>query len=276
MGPARPCKRHHGRRRPRRSPPSRRAPAATVRHLLTTCPPCVSHPHHRQWTLSHILNTHHHWDHTGANLELKERHGATIIGPKADAERIPGIDQQVGDGDDVALGSLHIKVFDTPGHTKGHISMYVPGAVHGLAGTTGALFCGDTLFAMGCGRLFEGTPAQMWTSLQKLAALPATTAVFCAHEYTQSNARFALHVDGGNAALRVRAAAVDAARSQVMLAYCCMRCCVSSLYHASTEPSHRAVHAERGAGHQPLSAPLQPRHPGPLWCVVWYTVSGLS
>lgn len=175
-------------------------------------------PHHtirRKWTLTHILNTHHHWDHTGANLELKERHGATIIGPKADAERIPGIDQQVADGDHVQLGSLHVHVYDTPGHTKGHISLYVPGAVHGLTGTTGALFCGDTLFAMGCGRLFEGTPAQMWTSLQKLVALPPTTAVFCAHEYTQSNARFALHVDGANAALRTRAAAVDAARAQV-------------------------------------------------------------
>lgn len=171
----------------------------------------------RQWTLSHILNTHHHWDHTGANLELKERHGAIIIGPRADAERIPGIDQQVGDGEDIKLGGLRVHVYDTPGHTKGHISMYVQGAVHGLTGTTGALFCGDTLFAMGCGRLFEGTPAQMWTSLQKLAALPATTAVFCAHEYTQSNARFALHVDSGNAALRTRAAAVDAARAQVRM-----------------------------------------------------------
>lgn len=82
-------------------------------------------------------------------MELKQRHGAIIIGPRADAERIPGIDQQVGDGDHVALGNMRIKVFDTPGHTKGHISMYIDAAVHGLTGTTGALFCGDTLFAMG-------------------------------------------------------------------------------------------------------------------------------
>lgn len=151
-------------------------------------------------TLTHILNTHHHNDHTGANLELKAEFGLTVIGPRADRDRIPGIDIAVGDGDKVMLGNAEARVFDVPGHTKGHIAYWFA--------DSNALFCGDTLFAMGCGRLFEGTPAQMWQSLSKFRALPDSAKVYCAHEYTLSNARFALTVDGGNAALAARAASV--------------------------------------------------------------------
>ena len=158
------------------------------------------------WRLTHILNTHHHGDHVGGNLALKARWGCTIVGPRADAARIPGLDVAVGDGDSYDLGRARAQVFDVPGHTRGHIAFWFAGEM--------ALFCGDTLFALGCGRLFEGTPAQMWTSLGKLRALPDDAQVYCAHEYTQSNARFALSVDGANATLAARARAVDAARAK--------------------------------------------------------------
>lgn len=158
------------------------------------------------WHLTHILNTHHHGDHTGGNLALKEMFDCVIIGPEADRERIPGIDIAVGEDDTVALGTQTARVFDVPGHTRGHIAYWFA--------DSDALFCGDTLFAMGCGRLFEGTPAQMWASLSKFAVLPDETRVYCAHEYTQANARFALTVDPDNAALRRRARKVDALRAK--------------------------------------------------------------
>ncbi|MGE0717210.1 MAG: hydroxyacylglutathione hydrolase [Alphaproteobacteria bacterium] len=158
------------------------------------------------WRITHILNTHHHGDHTGANLQLKATHGCTIVGPRADRARIPGIDVEVGDGDRYRLGEATAEVFDVPGHTRGHIAYWFA--------DDAALFCGDTLFAMGCGRLFEGTPDQMWRSLGKLKALPGPTRVYCAHEYTQSNARFALTVDGANPALVARAAEVDRLRAR--------------------------------------------------------------
>jgi hydroxyacylglutathione hydrolase len=160
----------------------------------------------RGFVLTHILNTHHHGDHVGGNLALKQRWDCTIVGPRADAARIPGIDVAVADGDTYRLGEAAARVFDVPGHTRGHIAFWFAGEK--------ALFCGDTLFALGCGRLFEGTPAQMWNSLGKLRALPDDTQVYCAHEYTQSNARFALSVDAGNADLVARAKDVDAARAQ--------------------------------------------------------------
>ncbi|MBM3486977.1 MAG: hydroxyacylglutathione hydrolase [Alphaproteobacteria bacterium] len=157
------------------------------------------------WTLDTIICTHHHNDHTGGNLELKERYRAHVVGPRADRDRIPGIDEMVGDGDTWRLGGAEARVFDTPGHTRGHITYWFA--------ETKALFCGDTLFALGCGRLFEGTPAQMWTSLSKYRAVPDDTLVYCAHEYTQSNARFALTVETTNADLADRVRRIDALRA---------------------------------------------------------------
>jgi len=157
------------------------------------------------WQLSHILNTHHHADHTGANLELKAATGCAIVGPRADAARIPGIDVEVGDGDRYRLGDAEAQVYDVPGHTRGHIAYWFAGSE--------ALFCGDTLFALGCGRMFEGTQEQMWTSLSKLMALPGETRVYCAHEYTQANGRFALSVEPGNQALVARMQEVDRKRA---------------------------------------------------------------
>ena len=157
------------------------------------------------WRLDWILSTHHHADHTGGNLELKQATGCQIAGPKADAARIPGIDLGLAEGDRFRLGDAEAEVFETPGHTSGHISYWFADA--------GVLFCADTLFSLGCGRLFEGTPAQMWRSLAKFAPLPDAALVYCAHEYTQSNARFALSVDPDNPTLRARAAEVERLRA---------------------------------------------------------------
>ncbi len=154
----------------------------------------------RGWRLDYILNTHHHFDHAGGNLALKAKTGCRIVGSRPDAARIPGIDVLVGDGDTFALGSHVARVLETPGHTVGHIC-YVFEADK-------AAFVGDTLFSIGCGRLFEGTPAQMWASLQKLMALPDDTRIYCAHEYTESNGRFAVTVEPENAALAARVAQV--------------------------------------------------------------------
>jgi hydroxyacylglutathione hydrolase len=137
------------------------------------------------WELTHIFNTHHHGDHAGWNLELKAITGCTVVGPRADADRIPGIDEAVGDGDMFELGKHRARVYDTPGHTKGHICYHFE--------DDEIAFVGDTLFALGCGRLFEGTPAQMWHSLSKFDGWPDATRVYCAHEYTQANARFCPH-----------------------------------------------------------------------------------
>jgi hydroxyacylglutathione hydrolase len=157
------------------------------------------------WRLTHILNTHHHVDHTGGNAELKAATGCVIVGPRADRDRIPGIDVEVGEGDSYTLGTQTARVYDVPGHTRGHIAFWFT--------QSRALFCGDTLFLMGCGRLFEGTPEQMWRSLGKLRSLPPETRVYCGHEYTQSNARFAVTVDPANPALAARKARVDALRA---------------------------------------------------------------
>ena len=157
------------------------------------------------WTLTHILNTHHHNDHTGGNLELKQQTGSIVVGPKADAERIPGIDVEVSDGDTYQVGNATAEVFDVPGHTRGHNAYWFS--------ESDALFSGDTLFSMGCGRLFEGSPAQMVNSLAKFTALPDRTRVFCAHEYTQSNGRFALSLEPKNEALQNRMIEVNKLRT---------------------------------------------------------------
>lgn len=152
-----------------------------------------------------VLLTHHHDDHIAGAERVARHFGAAMVGARADARRLPPLDQQVADGDGVMLGGTRGEVIETPGHTRGHISYYFPDGP--------ILFCGDTLFSLGCGRLLEGTAADMFASLRKLAALPVATLVCCGHEYTQSNARFALHVDGRNQALRNRAAAVDRLRA---------------------------------------------------------------
>ncbi|MCB2102549.1 MAG: hydroxyacylglutathione hydrolase [Rhodobacterales bacterium] len=156
------------------------------------------------WTLTHILNTHHHGDHVGGNLAIKAATGCTIVGFADDAARIPGIDEKVREGDTVAIGACTARVFEVPGHTSGHIAYWFE--------DSDALFCGDTLFALGCGRLFEGTAGQMWASLSKLRALPDATRVYCAHEYTNANADFALSVEPDNATLVARADQVTALR----------------------------------------------------------------
>ncbi|KAG8644396.1 hypothetical protein MANES_11G125200v8 [Manihot esculenta] len=126
--------------------------------------------------LTYILNTHHHHDHTGGNEELKARYGAKVIGAGTDRDRIPGIDIVLNDGDKWKFAGHEVVVMDTPGHTRGHISFYFPGS--------GAVFTGDTLFSLSCGRLFEGTPEQMLSSLKKLMSLPDDTNIYCGHEYT--------------------------------------------------------------------------------------------
>ncbi len=159
----------------------------------------------RRWRLTHVLNTHHHGDHVGGNQRLKARYEATVVGPRADRARIPGIDVEVGEGDEYRFGEAPARVFDIPGHTRGHIAYWFA--------ESKALFCGDTIFSLGCGRVFEGTPQQMWSSLSKLRGLPDDTRVYCAHEYTQSNARFARTVDPDNPDLMRRIAEVDRLRA---------------------------------------------------------------
>ncbi len=160
----------------------------------------------RGWTISAIWNTHWHPDHTGGNGAIKAATGCTVIAPAAEAAKIPTADRLVAEGDTVMLGAFKAEVIDVPAHTAGHIAYHLP---------EGRLvFVGDTLFAMGCGRLFEGTAAQMFANMQRLAALPGETTVYCAHEYTQSNGRYALVAEPDNAALIDRMAEVDAMRAQ--------------------------------------------------------------
>jgi hydroxyacylglutathione hydrolase len=160
----------------------------------------------RGWKLTHILNTHHHGDHTDGNAALKAAHGAELIGPKAETARISGMDRTVAEGDTIDLGGHVARIFETPGHTTGHISVWFE--------ADGALFSGDTLFPLGCGRMFEGNPPMFWASLSKLKALPDDTLVYSGHEYTQSNARFALSVDGDNAELVAYAREIDDKRAK--------------------------------------------------------------
>ena len=160
----------------------------------------------RGWKITQIWNTHWHPDHTGGNAAIKAATGCIITGPAAEADRIPTLDVQVVEGDVVHLGGIAASVIEVPAHTSGHIAYHLP--------TEAAAFVGDTLFAMGCGRLFEGTPAQMFANMRKLEALPDATAVYCAHEYTQSNGRYALVAEPDNAALARRMVDVDAARAR--------------------------------------------------------------
>lgn len=168
--------------------------------------PIVAAANRRGWKISHIFTTHHHSDHVEGNLGLKERFGCEIIGPINEAVAIPGLDQAVGDGDSFDFAGRPVRVIGTPGHTAGHICYHLP--------EDKLLFAADTLFALGCGRLFERSAADMWHSLQKLAALPDETAVYFGHEYTLENARFALTIDPDNERLKARAAEVEALRAE--------------------------------------------------------------
>ena len=153
-----------------------------------------------------ILNTHWHPDHTGGNEALAARYGALVVGPADEGDRIPGRGRAVAHGDEVEIGDLRARVLATPGHTRGHIVFHLPGPA--LA------FVGDTVFSLGCGRLFEGSADEMWTSLKRLRDLPGETTLFCAHEYTQANAGFALSVEPDNQGLRARADEVAALRDR--------------------------------------------------------------
>ena len=170
------------------------------------CQPVLDTLKQKGWTLNYILNTHHHNDHIGANLELKASTHCQIIAAEADQHRIPEIDIFVKEGDIFALGNEQIKIIETPGHTVGHIVFYLK--------NSNMLFCGDTLFSMGCGRLFEGSAEQMWKSLQKLKALPKETKIYCAHEYTQANGKFALTLEPDNQELQKRIQQVKQLREE--------------------------------------------------------------
>ena len=155
------------------------------------------------WKLTHILNTHHHLDHCGGNLDLKQETGAKVVGPGKDAARIPGLDIGVDETTGWEFNGRKVQVLEVPAHTKGAITFVIDGNA----------FTGDTLFTLGCGRLFEGDPQMMWTSLSKLMTLPDDTKIWCGHEYTQSNGRFALTLEPGNGDLKARMNDVNAARA---------------------------------------------------------------
>jgi hydroxyacylglutathione hydrolase len=168
--------------------------------------PIVAALEAKGWQLTHILTTHHHRDHTDGNLDLKSMSGCTIVGPRGEADKVRGIDRKVGEGDTFKLGDVEVRVLDTPGHTAGHIAYWMPGEE--------VVFVGDTLFSVGCGRVIEGNPQQMWQSLDKLRRLPPATRIYCGHEYTEANIRFALTIEPDNKALQARASQVKALREK--------------------------------------------------------------
>lgn len=157
------------------------------------------------WSLTHILNTHHHGDHIGGNQELISIYNPVLIGPLSEKARISGMNEMVAEGDEIDIGGHIGSVFETPGHTHGHIAVWFP--------ESDALFCGDTLFALGCGRVFEGTMEQMWSSLKKLRSIPPTAKIYCGHEYTLSNAKFAISIDPNNQNLQKRIQAFEEMRA---------------------------------------------------------------
>ena len=168
----------------------------------------------RGWGLDTILVTHHHWDHVDGIEPLRARYGCRVIGPAAEAEKIPPMDQAVRGEDSLQVAGLAVRVIDVPGHTLGHVAFYMPEAE--------AVFTADSLMALGCGRLFEGTPAMMWDSLQRLAALPPETIVYSGHEYTTSNAKFALTIEPDSATLKSRVDAIAKARTEGRPTAACM------------------------------------------------------
>ena len=162
--------------------------------------PVLAEAAERGWTITQIWNTHWHPDHTGGNAAIKEATGCHVTGPEAEQDRIPTLDRMVKGGDTVKLGSVTAEVIDVPAHTAGHIAFHIP--------SEKMVFVGDTLFAMGCGRLFEGTAAQMYDNMRKLEALPDATRIYCAHEYTKANGEYALAAEPDNLAIKERMAEV--------------------------------------------------------------------
>lgn len=168
--------------------------------------PVLAELQQRKWKLDYILNTHHHWDHTDGNLPVKEATGCKIVGYRGDAHRIPGIDIEVEEGEQFSVCGQKAEILFLPGHTLGHIAYWFP--------EEKALFSGDVLFGLGCGRLFEGSPEMMYNSLEKLKKLPQETQIYCAHEYTEVNGGFALQVEPHNKTLIKRMESVRKARQQ--------------------------------------------------------------
>ncbi len=160
----------------------------------------------KKWSLDAILNTHHHWDHTGGNKELKKKWSCLVLGYSKDSYRIPGINHKLEDGQNWTWADQVCRILFIPGHTLGHIAFWFQ--------TSSMLFCGDTLFAMACGRLFEGTAQQMFESLNKIRLLPPETQIYCGHEYSLANAEFALQIEGGNSDLVKRKQSIHKKREK--------------------------------------------------------------
>lgn len=194
--------------------------------------PVLAEADKRGWKITQIWNTHWHPDHTGGNAAIKEATGCHITGPEAEQARIPTLDRLVKEGDTVRLGDAVAAVIDVPAHTAGHIAFHIA--------DENTVFVGDTLFAMGCGRLFEGTAAQMYDNMQKLSKLPDETNVYCAHEYTQANGEYALVAEPDNQALKERMEAVLAARAKGEATVP-----TTIALEAATNPFMRAVSAEQ-------------------------------
>ena len=157
-------------------------------------PPVISFIQEKKWTLSCIWNTHHHWDHTGGNLELKEKFSCPIYGPENGKTKIPGITKNLTEQESLTIGKYKVSILETPGHTEKAVSFWIKEAK--------LLFCGDTLFSLGCGRLFEGTAKDLWQSLEKIKSLPKNTLIYGAHEYTEQNCNFALSIEPENLDLK--------------------------------------------------------------------------
>jgi hydroxyacylglutathione hydrolase len=159
--------------------------------------PILAKLEEKGWRLTHIFTTHHHFDHVEGHEVLKRETGCRIFGAARDEARIPGLDVRLSESAALKFGRFEVRSLETPGHTSGHLTYYFPEA--------GAVFTGDTLFSLGCGRLFEGDAATMWRSLQKIAALPSETLIYCGHDYTVDNSTFALTIEPENEALQRRA-----------------------------------------------------------------------
>jgi hydroxyacylglutathione hydrolase len=182
------------------------ATGATAGIDVPEAPPILSALQSRGWTLTDILITHHHHDHVGGVAELKQKYGCRVVAPHDKSTRIANVDLRVAHGDVIKVGSLLTRVLETPGHTLDHVSY--------VFDNEKAVFAADTLFSIGCGRVFEGTYPMMWDSLLKLRALPDDFKLYCGHEYTASNVKFALTVDGDNPALKARAGEVARLRAE--------------------------------------------------------------